>query len=107
MRPNFGKALTGLPVHLRGPRNKAEQWVGWKQALDEWSEYERCFTMIRDICTSNILVDLIASRHYKDIYKEGNLETELANLTKNTNDIFDAMHRIAYIEGLLNAENTD
>ena len=90
-----------------GPRTKYEQRARWKQALKEDLGFEKIFLDLHNMEGGNVLADVIRKEHYPEHYMEGELERTLERYSKSLDNVFHSMHRIAYVEGLLNAENIE
>ena len=90
-----------------GPRTKYEQRARWKQALKEDLSLEKTFLDLHNMECGYVLADLIRKEHYPELYVEGALEQTLECYSKTLDDVFHFMHRVAYVEGLLNAENIE
>jgi len=90
-----------------GPRTKYEQRARWKQALKEDLSLEKTSVGTLKGHHGDLLVDLICKEHYPELYKEGSIEQTLKYLAHTRDFLFCTMHRIAYVEGLLNAENIE
>jgi len=75
-----------------------------KQDLGYELKDEQSRIEIREIAMEGVLCDLIMLQYYPEHYTQGTLEHSLKFYAGRLDCIFHSMHRIAYLEGLLDTD---
>jgi len=93
MTTQFDRALS--EITKSGIRNEAHRRVEWRRFLREELDDEKRRVNVLDLCTNHIIV------FWEQVIKYRDMQNSLTSRNNGITFLFDAMHRVAYVDDLL------